>query len=687
MAEQAYAYVTLIPVAKGFQGAVAKEMGNVGNVGAKAGEDAGRGFGGGFGKTIAGIAGLVAGAFSVRAITNFAKESILAAEAVSTANARLDAVAKATGVFGDATDEVTGRLQDFAKAQESLIAVDDTVIKGVQAQLLSFKELSTSADEAGGAFDRATIAAFDMAAAGFGSAESNATALGKALEDPIKGVTALSRTGTVFTDEQREQIKVLQESGDLLGAQEIILSELEGQYGGVAEATADASDRMAIAMHNIKEAVGNELLPIFADLVDELMPVMDEVIPVLGEAIQALAPVLKDVAGQIPTLLQALFPLIPIIGEIIGMFFELAAAVLPLVVDLFDALLPVIADLLPVVTSFIYDAMDVLVPILLELINALLPIISTLLPVFMELFEALAPIFMDLIVEMMPLIQQVLPPLISLIETVTPILVILAQILAGVLVTAVTFVINVVQSVIGFFTNFAEAASNLWKRLQSAFKSIMDFFANFWRDTLAAFSRGIDSIVQFFRDLPGKVLNVLRTAGTWLIETGRNIIDGLWNGLKAVWDTVTGWFTSFPSMILGFLGNAGRWLVDVGRQVINGFLDGLKRAWGAVTSWISGAASRVSGAFKRILGISSPSKVFMEFGEAIGEGLVLGMQSMQPEIESQVGMMIQVPNADRSVGRSSPSQTMVYNAAPNQSLSAEQELMKAMRRARLVAQW
>jgi hypothetical protein len=52
VAEQAYAYVTLIPVAKGFQQAVAKEMGGVGNVGKKAGEDAGKGFSGGFGSTI-----------------------------------------------------------------------------------------------------------------------------------------------------------------------------------------------------------------------------------------------------------------------------------------------------------------------------------------------------------------------------------------------------------------------------------------------------------------------------------------------------------------------------------------------------------------------------------------------------------------------------------------------------------
>jgi hypothetical protein len=111
------------------------------------------------------IALAIGAAFSVRAISNFAKESVAIAEAAATAQARLEGVAKATGVFGAETQKVTDRLGAFAKAQEMRIATDDKVIKGVQATLLSFKALSASADEAGGIFDRATIAAFDMGAA------------------------------------------------------------------------------------------------------------------------------------------------------------------------------------------------------------------------------------------------------------------------------------------------------------------------------------------------------------------------------------------------------------------------------------------------------------------------------------------------------------------------------------------
>jgi hypothetical protein len=520
VAQQAYAYVTLIPVAEGFQKAIAKEMGGVGNIGEKAGKDAGGGLSKGFGGAIKGLVGLVAGVFTVNAIKNFTKESILAAEAVSTANARLTAIATATGVFGDETDTVTKRLQEFAKAQELRIAADDTVIKGVQAQLLSFKQLSESADTTGGAFDRATLAAFNMAAAGFGSAEGNATALGKALEDPIKGVAALARTGTVFTEQQKEQIRVLQESGDLAGAQELILSELESQYGGVAEATADASVKMGLAFDNIKEAVGAELLPIFNDLIQEMLPVIDEVIPVFGETIQALSPVIKDLASQFPDLLRSLFPIIPIIGELAGIFLQLAAQLLPVIVDLFDALMPAIRDLLPIVANFIAEAMEVLVPILVELIAALIPIVQALLPVFMDLFRALAPIVINLISAFMPIIMRVLPILISLIEFLTPIMVTVADIMGRVMVGAIGFFVGAIGGLIESLTSFGTFFRDLFNGIKDFFVGVINAMITGFEGFVNSTIRGINFVIGALNKL---AVDIPATAVSPAVRFGVNI--------------------------------------------------------------------------------------------------------------------------------------------------------------------
>jgi hypothetical protein len=451
---------------------------------------------GGLGSSLGKVAALVAGAFSVRAITNFAKESVAVAEAAATAQARLDAVAKATGVFGDETSKVTGRLAEFAKSQEMRIAVDDKVIKGVQAQLLSFKQLSGSADEVGGAFDRATLAAFDMAAAGFGSAEGNATALGKALEDPIKGIAALSRTGTIFTEQQKEQIRVLQESGDLIGAQELILGELESQYGGVAAATADASDKLALSFDNIKENAGAALLPVFADLVEGIIPVTEALGDELAGAFTDLAPVLTDIVGELPKLMQSFLPLIPVLGSVAEIFFELISKVLPPFVSLIERLLPVFEELAPIIADVIIEAFDALIPVFFEIIDALMPIVMSLLPILVDLITVAAPIVVTLIKAFMPLINAVLPPLISFIEFLIPILTTVAQIMSVLLVAAIKWLVGTFQDFMKFLTPFTRFFEETFGGVSQFFYGIINGMISLWEGFANAVINGVNFVIR-----------------------------------------------------------------------------------------------------------------------------------------------------------------------------------------------
>jgi hypothetical protein len=196
------------------------------------------------------------------ALSGMAVGALRAAEEAEVANNRLDSVARSMGLFGDNTKAVTDRLKAFATETMNKIAVDDELILSTQAQLLSFKELAATADVAGGSFDRATQSAFDMAAVLGGTGEDNAVRLGKALQDPILGLTALRRAGVLFSDEQEKSIRTFVEVGDTLSAQEMILAELETQFGGAAEATATDSARMSVAFGEVAESLGKALLPI-----------------------------------------------------------------------------------------------------------------------------------------------------------------------------------------------------------------------------------------------------------------------------------------------------------------------------------------------------------------------------------------------------------------------------------------
>jgi hypothetical protein len=109
-----------------------------------------------------------------------------------------------------------------------------------------------------------------MAAAGFGSAEGNAVQLGKALQDPIKGIAALAKSGVTFTEQEKDKIRTLTESGKLLEAQDIILKSIEGQVGGTAEASASSFDKMKFALAGVSDTFGDMLLPVIDAIAPKL---------------------------------------------------------------------------------------------------------------------------------------------------------------------------------------------------------------------------------------------------------------------------------------------------------------------------------------------------------------------------------------------------------------------------------
>jgi phage-related protein len=193
---------------------------------------------------------------AVAALGGFLVNAAKGAEEARQANQRLGNVLESMG-FGEATDRVSA----YAESLEKTIAVDADVIKATQTKLATFGQLTKTVNEAGGAFDRATLAALDMAAAGFGSAESNAVALGKALEDPIKGITALAKSGVTFTEQEKEKIKTLVESNKMLEAQDMVLSAIEKQVGGTSEASASSFDKMKFALAGISDTFGELVLP------------------------------------------------------------------------------------------------------------------------------------------------------------------------------------------------------------------------------------------------------------------------------------------------------------------------------------------------------------------------------------------------------------------------------------------
>lgn len=216
-----------------------------------------------FGASVGDIAkGVAVGQLAVQglnaafgAIKGVISSSIASYNESAKVTAQLDAVLKSTkGSAGLAKTE----LLSLASSLEKTTTFSDEAILSAQNMLLTFTKIGKEV------FPQATETILNMSTALGQDTKSSAIQLGKALNDPIEGITALRRVGVSFNEQQREQIETMVKAGNTMGAQKLILQELATEFGGSASAQAETfqgkMQQMANQIDNMKERIGEAIL-------------------------------------------------------------------------------------------------------------------------------------------------------------------------------------------------------------------------------------------------------------------------------------------------------------------------------------------------------------------------------------------------------------------------------------------
>ena len=193
------------------------------------------------------------GLFAVNKIKQFGSESVKAFREQERQIKLLASTIKVTGASAwTSSKEITS----FAQSLQKVTNYGDETIISMQNVLLGFKNIQ------GDNFKEATKAILDMSTVMGMDLTSAAQAVGKALDDPIKGINSLTRQGFYFTDSQKAMLKSLVETGKQAEAQKIILNELSTTYGGAAEATADIGEQLKNTWGDVKEQIGGVIAEI-----------------------------------------------------------------------------------------------------------------------------------------------------------------------------------------------------------------------------------------------------------------------------------------------------------------------------------------------------------------------------------------------------------------------------------------
>lgn len=247
-----------------------------------------------------------------------------AAEEADKVHRQLEAVLRSTGGAAGWTKD---QAVELASEMQRLTNFDDEAVISAQNLLLTFTKIGNET------FPRATKAVLDMSTAFGQDTKASAIQLGKALNDPIQGVSALSRVGVQFTKEQEEMIANFVATNDIASAQAVILKELETQVGGSAEAMADPWIQMKNALSDAWETAGQQLKPVLDALAVTITNFATNTLPALIEKITAIVQWFKENEWAIYAVAGAITgAVVPAIWAMVSAFAAAAIALAPFII-------------------------------------------------------------------------------------------------------------------------------------------------------------------------------------------------------------------------------------------------------------------------------------------------------------------------------------------------------------------
>ncbi len=510
------------------------------------------------GNLITGASAAIAGAIG---------SAVKAASDYQTLANKTEAVLKSTG--NTANTSVKG-IQALASSLESVSGVDEALIINSQNVLATFTKVKNSFGQGNDIFDQGAKAALNMSSALGTDLQGATLQIGKALNDPIKGITALSRAGVSFTQQQKDQIKAMAASGDVMGAQKLILAELNTEFGGAAEA---AGKGFAGSMARMKDSVSDATRNIAMAFLPTLAGLADAISSLVKGDFTAFATKMRD------------------IGKDITDFAKTA-------IDKIKEALPRIQEQLSkwsgAFVNWLMEAIPKFATAYVEFYAFVINSIVNALPAITAKFEGWVMAFSDWMGNVFPKF----------------------------VIQFADFILQVSNKITAALPEFLDKLS-AWQRGFSDWVpgAVSNLLSNLSKlgDSLSAWISAngatlVSNLVQWaiafagfvLKSIPGLLLNLMKligVIGAWIItdgipgilkltaSIGKAIVQGIWDGISVA---------------------AGNFVTKFKKWIKENLID----------------------VIKNILGIASPSKVFAEMGQNTVMGFIKGIDGMSGNLQS-----------------------------------------------------
>lgn len=401
---------------------------------------------------------------------------------------------------------------------------------------------------------------------------------------------------------------------------------VEGLFSRMADAAGKAMDFIAAAAPHVQAAfdtVGNALGPV----VSAISGAMFTIKSALGRAFETLGPVMESLFSSLTPLLAglatAVAPVIGMISSAIGTIIDVAAqvgAVLGPIIEqvvafVTDTILPIVMPAIESITSAVTSAMPLIESAITGALNIIKAIWEAVWPVLQAVVEPIITGISTFIQGAMGAIQAVISIIMAAINGDW------SGVWAGIgafvdsIWAAITGLISgAIEAVKGFIQTGMDTIKGIW---DSVWDSVSSFVSSTWESVKTAVSDGIEGMMGFISGLPDRIMGFFSDAGSWLVASGRSIIDGLVDGIRGAIDgaidavsgavqSIRDLFPFSPAKKGPFSGHG--WVLYSGMSIADAMADGFtRRVPSMVRAYESGMRS-LSGADGPTVGVRSASQ-------------------------------------------------------------------------------
>lgn len=392
------------------------------------------------------------------------------------------------------------------------------------------------------------------------------------------------------------------------------------------------------------------VITMFQQFGSQIQQVVQQVGPSLYAMLDNLAAMLGGaLAGILPGIQSAIQSLLPVIGQVITTVGNIVSAILPTLSSMIRQLTPVITQ----VANVIGQIMSIVAPLVAQLVSSVLPVIQNIITAVMNLVNAAMPAITGLAQIVMSTIQTMLPVIQAVLTVVTAVISGVVSAI-GTVITIITNVVTVIVSVIG---SVISVISGLYASVSSVFTAINTFIAGVISTIVSVVSSAFNGLVNtiggavntagsvisgffgtvssIFQSIGSTISNAISNAAAAVRSGFSGMVSAASSAISGVVSAVSG----LPGKIMGFFSNAGSWLIDSGRAIIQGLIDGITGMIGAAGDAIGDVMDKIASFLPH-----SPAKegVFSGrgwtpySGRALVRGLAEGMDSAAPSAVSSI---------------------------------------------------